>query len=293
MAIPWIPLLAAGAQLLGGALGTSSQQQESQSGSSIIDGTSSQSSLGSTTTNQTQNSTQTQTSNDVATGTTSEEVSRLDEATRGQLTAAVQNLLKTAGSSTDAVKAQIESIGTPGSKFDPDAYVAGMMKSATANASSDFGSGVNGIRSRIGANSGTNSAAALLEKRLQDSTTANLAGIESQARGQAAQLQQQDITSRAGALTTLASSQQNELSALLTQLLNAGQVSKGASKTENVGTTAGTTQSTGTESSTSQQDTKNITSQTTNSSSSGSANGREQDWSKVLSSAAGAITAKF
>ena len=293
MAIPWIPLLALGAQFLGGAMGKTSNQSSSEVTDSIIQGTTGQVSSGSNTTNQTQSGTTNQQSTDTGTGATSETVNRLDETTQALLTTQVQKLLSSGGAGTSAIKNQLESIGAPGAAFDPNAFVGGIMQSANANAGSDFGSGVNNIRSRIGANSGSNSMAALLEGKLQRDTTANLAGIESNARGTAAQIQQQDLTSRAGATAQLAGAEQTELQGLISSLLNATQRSTGASTTQNVGNTTQQTQQTATETGTQEQKTLGTTGQKTNSVTNANASGQEQDWTKLMENVGKMFSANF
>lgn len=293
MAIPWIPLLAMGAQFLGASMGKTSNQSQSEVTDSIIKGTTGQVSSGSSTTNQTQSGTQNQQSTDIGSGATSETVNRLDDQTQQMLTTQVQRLLGSGGAGTSAIKTQLESIGAPGATFDPNAFVAGIMQSANSNAASDFGSGVNNIRSRIGANSGTNSMAALLEGKLQRDTSANLAGIESNARGTAAQIQQQDLTSRAGATAQLAGAEQTELQGLISSLLNATQKSTGASTTQNTGTTNQQTQQVAKETGTQDQKIMGTTGQQTNSVTNANATGQEQDWTKLMDNIGKMFSASF
>lgn len=293
MAIPWIPLLTTGLQFLGASMGKQTNQQTSEVTNSIINGTTGQSMDATSTTNQQQNGTTNQVSQDVGSGRTSETVNRLDADTQAMLTTQVQRLLQSTGGGSAAIQGQLDSLSAPGSEFDANAFVGGIMQSANANAASDFGSGVNNIRSRIGANSGTNSMAALLEGKLQRDTAANLAGIESNARGTAAQIKQQDITSRAGAVTSLAGGQQNELQGLISSLLNATQTSQGTSNTQNTGTTNQTTSQTATETGTQRQNQLQTSQQTTNQTTNANGNAQEQDWTKFMDNIGKVFNAKF
>lgn len=270
MALPWIPLLTLGSQLLGGFLGN--QTSETTQQNSTTTGVTGQTSSLQSGTTQSQTSSGTSTGSETGAGT----VTRLDDATKSQLTDAVRGLLSDAGKGSTALQAELDRLSGTSSTFDPDAFVSGLMQSATARTNADLESGIGALGSRAGVNSGSNSAVALLESRLKSDAVANLAGIESNARGQAEQIRSANEANRAGAITSLAGGASAELSNLLSSLLQAGEQQ----------TTTAT--STGTESSTStaKEDTKQTqnqagtTQQTTVATGTGKT--QENDWASLL-----------
>lgn len=106
-----------------------------------------------------------------------------------------------------ALSSRIASVGaTPA--FDVDAYVDGIMASATSRANEGLESDVNNLASAVGSSGSGNSMVALLNNRLRNDTAANLAGIEADARlrGQTVRAQESSELSelaRSGADGTL------------------------------------------------------------------------------------------
>src|SRR5690606_11922623 len=136
MAIPWIPLLTLGTQLLGGIMGNQTSTTANQNSTTTgVTGTTS--GLESDTT---QNKT--------------DQVSRLDDTTKNQLTTTVQKLLADAGKGSSALQVELDRLTANPSTFDPNDFVEGLMSSARAKSTFDTQSTVGALGSRAGVNSG-------------------------------------------------------------------------------------------------------------------------------------------
>lgn len=122
---------------------------------------------------QTQTGTQTGTSNTTGTGQTSqiqESIRQLfSDQTLGQLDQLTQGLLTQQGAANAELNA-----------FDKDAFIAGGLGRAESRVESQLDEALGSMFSAIGGTSGTNSAAALLEQRMQTQAADELAGVESQ-----------------------------------------------------------------------------------------------------------------
>lgn len=351
--LPWIPLVQLGANLLGGVLGKTEKASGTSSAASneIIAGatnqsatttgsstqtqnqnssqTSNQSSTGSSSQNSTQNSNQniltegTQTSNQNTASTGTGAVSRLDDETKSMLTEKVQQLMSSAGAGTAAIQKQLADVSAQGNSFDADAFVKGIMASANNSAASELESGTNRTRSRIGAGSDTNSMAALLENKLQNSTKANLAGINASANQTAADITRTNSESKSSQIGALASGSDSALAGLLGNLLNASQTetntqnqaqtgtvvdntksnqtgtqtnnTTGTTQDNTSGTTTGTTNTTTQDNSTQTQNQSGTTGQTSSSSQTGAtkSNGQSNDWEGMIKGLSAAIGTTF
>jgi hypothetical protein len=95
------------------------------------------------------------------------------------------------------------------SDFDPAAFVANGMRAATARARTGLDESIGGILDAVGGRN--NSAAALLQERVNNDANSMLAGVESQLTGQAEEIRRNNLL----AGNTMASSQSDLLSNLL------------------------------------------------------------------------------
>ncbi len=289
MAVPWVPLLTLASSFLGPLFGNQTKESTQQnSTTNTLGGSTSTQALDST---GTQNVQQQQNSNDVTQGESEQVVNRLDSTTMQSLTTGVQKLLQDAGMGSSAIKAELDAITGNRSDFDPKAFVSGIMQSARAENDMAMEAGSNRIQGRTGVNTGTNSAAALLDAKLKRQGVANLAGIEANAVAQGEQIAADGVTSRAGAVTNLASGASNELSTMLTSLLNAGQTSKDVTKQVATGVTSGTTNQQTVESQKQKQD--SISTQKQDTIATGTGASSQHDWSKMFEGIGGILSAKF
>lgn len=220
-------------------------QTSSTSGSTQTSG----STTGSGSTTQEQNLSGTAESQSQTSGT----VKSFSDQLSGGLEAAISQLL---GGAND--RNTIESGIAKVNSFDADSYVANTVGSARALEEDKLGEQLAGVIDAIGGNN--NSAALLLQQRMANQSGANLAGIEAQARANAAGIQQGALGASAGALGTL-----NQLAAQLTTALKGGNVESTGTAIESqqtgqTGTTTGTSQ-TSEQTSQNQQTQQNTTSQ--------------------------------
>ena len=195
--------------------------------------------VGTQNTNSTQNQTQTGTQN--VTGTTaSQGVSRNDTsgASASQTTGTTAEQQKsTSKTYSDATLGALESrvqamLANPNlgqiqqfSDFDPAAYVRNGMSAATARAQTSVDEALGGIYDQIGGRN--NSAAALLQQRVQNDSNANLAGVNANLTGQAEEIRRQNLL--AGNTVTATSND------LVTNILAA--LKGGTTQTEGTGLT--------------------------------------------------------
>lgn len=278
MAVPWIPLLTIASQFLGPMLGNRTQEATQQNSSTTsLGGSTTQQAISST---GTQNTNQTQNSTDATTGESEQVVNRLDATTLGSLTQGVQKLLQDAGSGSAAIKAELDAITGAPSSFDSSKFVKGIMDSARSENDMALEAGSNRIQARTGVNTGTNSAAALLDAKLKRQGAASLAGIEANANATAEGIVRDNQTSRSGAITNLASGASNELSTMLTSLLNATQTSKDATKQQTVGNTTGSTATTTSEQQNQKQE--GVTTQKQDTVATGTGSSVNNDWQTAL-----------
>lgn len=154
---------------------------------------------------------------------TNQTTSRLDPATQALLTQKVQQLLNSAGSGQSAVAGQLSSVTAPGADFDPHAFVAGIMKAATSNATYDQESSLNKIASSTGGTADTNSAAALLSNRVRNATADNLAGVQADATARG----QEILKTHADTISGLAASQDQGLNTMIGALLQGQETTAG------------------------------------------------------------------
>lgn len=122
-------------------------------------------------------------------------------------------------------------------EFDANEFVNGIMQSATSQANDQLGESIRGAISNIGGSQRENSATALLANRMENATSASLAGTQSQA----VKTAQDIMTQRSGAVTAAGTGEQNALA----QILNAikGGESSTTGVTEDSRQQTGTTQS--------------------------------------------------
>jgi len=165
----------------------------------------------------------------------------------GNLEAAAQRLLGTVEDSVSRTAAGMNQLGG----FDPQQFVAQGMEGATGRIDSQLDEAVGSLFSSIGGTSGSNSAAALLEQRLQSDAASQLAGIESQLTAQGQDILRQNITASQG----LGNSQNALLDSILGVLRGATETTTGTSETTTSEATTGTQTQTGQQSTATQQDT--------------------------------------
>ena len=296
---PWASLLSIGANLLGGLFGNQTSQTATQNQNTNTIGTQGQKSdtTGTSATTQTQTGSTTQKNDQASTtdtdqnqsGTQTQNTSRLDSTTLATLTQQVQSLLGSAGAGKKAVDAQLGNVSSTANAFDPKAYVKGIMAAATSNANDTLDSGVNALKSNIGAGGDTNSAAALLENKLRNSTNASLAGVKSQATADASSIQ----SSQSSQISSLGTASDASLNSLITSLLNAKETQSGVSTSGTKGVTTGTTvgSTTGTTADTTkanttqsqQQNTAATSAQTIKDVTNQSGDKNNQDWTSIFS----------
>lgn len=300
--IPWIPILSTGASLLGSLFGNQKNQSQSENSNTL--GTSTvlgQTKLNSSTT---QNTNQQQTSSQQSGQSSTEQVNttqqqtgvtnRLDSETLGSLTDAVRQALsgKAVGAGGQAAAARLSEVQNTGAEFDADAYVRGIMEQTSSRLNSDLESGGNKIKSTVGARGGTNSAAALLEAKLNQQGAAELAGVNSQAVATAAEIKRQEQESKTGQITNLAAQTDSQIGNILGALLQAtetqSQTAVGSQGTvgSTAGTTTGSTSTTGstTETTSQTQDQKQATNSAESTIGSIKANSGSTNWSDFFTS---------
>lgn len=103
-------------------------------------------------------------------------------------------------------------------EFDSDKFVRGVMDAATSTIGSKLTSDVNGLVSSTGGSTGGNSAAALLAGKLRNEASANLAGVNSSAQAQAAEIESNLAQSKTSQLTGITQGLDASLASLLSAL---------------------------------------------------------------------------
>lgn len=276
MAIPWLPIISAGASLLGSLFGNQTSDKEKvNSNTATTAGTTGQTKMDSST-NQTSTQNQVQNSNQQSSQDTAEEqatkqygsVQRLDTATLTALTQAVQSALGGATVGKDAATQRLSQISGGNDQFDADAYVKGITGAAKSQLDQDVESGGNQIASRTGARASSNSATALLQSKLNRAAVDQLGGIKQDATARAEEIRRAREESKTGQITNLAASTDNSVQGLLAALLQSTETSQQTGnqigKSNTVGSTVGTTgtTTTGTINETANQEQKQIGTQT-------------------------------
>lgn len=240
------PLLTLGSTFLGSLFGkndnTTTVDNKNSTTQSVADSTAGGTSSTSQTGTTSQNTTASTTGN-TATNTNESQnqdvsgnVSRLDDTTKNLLTGKVQSLLGSIDSSSSAIDSAIQKM-QGGTSFDAEAFVSGIAKQAQANATGQLEADTSKMLNHVGADSDTNSAAALLKARLLSDSASNVAGITSQAQLTAAQITGQN----ADTLTKLTTAKSADTNQLLGNLLNAGQTEKQLTSGVTSGATGTTT----------------------------------------------------
>ncbi len=299
--IPWLPILTVGSQLLGTLFGNNENKSENVNSTTAgtVAGTTKQ--VASTDTTQTQN----QTSNQTSAQTSAEQqqtagsadVSRLDSQTLMQLTQQVRDLMAGSAGSDAAVQQQLSEVSAPGSAFDSDAYVQGVMAAATDTINSDLASNIGQIESRSGGSRRSNSASALLAGKLRNQAGAQLAGVNADARARAAELKRTASESKTGQITNLASQTDQKVAALLGSLLQASekQTQTGTANTtgQTGGTTTGNTATTTVESTDSTQEQTQAQQTTQQTKSTGSSSTNELNFKDMFTKIGDILTASF
>ncbi len=313
MAIPWIPILTLGANLLGGLLGKSESKSESGTENTTQSGTgvTSNTAQSATTQNQTQNQNTTQTSQQTGTeiqnGSSSSvgtgSVSRLDANTMSLLTSQVQRLLESSGTGDAAAKQRLSEITQSGSDFDVNKFVDGIMTSANDTVRDKLGSDMAVMAGSVGASGRSNSNVALLNGRLKTQAASNLAGINADAVAKGTQIKQSLDESKTAQIGALSQSTDSGLNGILnsllqaseTQVQNQNQLTNQSGSTQTGGVTTGNTNTvgvtTGTEKTNQVQ--SQTTAQQTNTNSSGKASGNATDMTKMFSSLGDILKTQF
>lgn len=219
-----------------------------------------------------QNSSQTQTQN--SSGTTSASRREFSDGFLRQLELATAEALKTSNQNTDTLQKQLGKVQgatlgpgyTVDLSFNPDTFVNSIVGSARDAIQRGTTQNVNKIAANTGGSASGNSAAALLASRVANEGATNLAGIEGQARGQAAEISranealrlegkvqgnQQNLAlleSQTQQMTGIASTVDASLTALL-NALKGGETAQDVTNNENTtiqsnGTTTGSVQGT-------------------------------------------------
>lgn len=254
MSIPWIPILSAGAGLLGSLFGDNKNTNQSEnSATSTTEAQTNKTSLDATTT---QNTTQTQQSNQASNQASTQDVNgltteqqtgaltRLDATTLDLLTQAVQKGL---GSDNDlqVLRQRMSELSGNTPAFDSEGYINSIMSSARNDVAGQVESATGSVQGRVGANGRSNSAAALLEAKIKNQGAATLAGIQGDAQAKAEELSRARQESTTGQITNLAAQTDAGSANLLNALLSAkeSQTSVGttAQNQNTVGSTSGTT----------------------------------------------------
>lgn len=87
--------------------------------------------------------------------------------------------------------------------FDPNAFVTGIVQQANAKQNMQLEQALNGLNNASGGTVGSNSMSALLAQRLAGDAAANTAGIQASATGTAQDILRQNLTSSAGAMSSV------------------------------------------------------------------------------------------
>jgi len=271
--IEWIPLIGAGASLLGSLFGNQKDTDKTENSSSQTSTASTAKVAGSNATTQTQNQVQNQNSVQNSTQDTAQDqlssqvgqTTRLDEDTVGLLTKIVQDSLSGGiNQGSEAAKLRLREIQNTSGAFDSDKYVKGIMGAAESAIGESTKTAKNIAESRVGARTTSNSAAALLAGKIDRAAGAELGGIRAQAEATAAELQRSKEESKTGQITQLAANTNADVSAILGALLQAGEKSTlSANQTGKTIMSGGTTGNTST--TTQQQMAENSTQQQTQS----------------------------
>lgn len=220
---------------------------QSTAGAKSSSTTGSQSSQGSSDTTSSQSSQNT--------GTTTGQGSQVEQTIRelfssgvmGGLEGAASQLLDTVGATVNRTSQGMSELGG----FNPEEFVAKGMAGATSRVNSQLDEAVGSLFSSIGGTSGSNSAAALLEQRLQGDAASQLAGIESQLVGQGEEIQRANLTAAQG----LGDSQNALMQSILGALRGATETTTGVSETTTTEANQNTQTQTGQQSTATQQDT--------------------------------------
>lgn len=205
-----------------GVEATAGQTATSSTGTSNL----SSSSTGTSTT------TQNQSTNTTQTGKTTQQ--SFSDALAGGIESSIQGLLGDLGETASTLSSGIDNLGN----FNADAFIQGVMQQAQAQQQSQLDQSINGLIDTIGGTPQSNSMSALLAGKLTNESAANLAGIRSQATGQAEDIMRQNLGAQAGAMASV-----NDLIPAIIQAFKGGNVT-GTSVAEEIANLigSGTTQ---------------------------------------------------
>jgi hypothetical protein len=138
-----------------------------------------------------------------------------------QLELVARDALGSQAQTADVLRNELTSIANNPIDFDADAFVKGVTDSARTAAMYKLDSDINATVSATGGSTSGNSAAALLANRLRNETGANLAGINANARGTAAQIESGLQANRVQSITGITDSVDKSLTSLLAALRGA------------------------------------------------------------------------
>lgn len=196
---------------LAGEQQTATTGMQSSTGSTSTTGSQSTTQSGTTTQNQTQSGTE----SGRQTGTTT----TLGADVQAALSDRVKAILA-GGVGNDSINALSSAIAGRTNSFNPDSAVANIVAGARNRGEQTLQESNSAFASRVGGTANTNSMAALMAARGRNDLEANLAGIEGQARLQAEQTANQNLTAASGAQGQVA-----EIAAQLGSVLKGGSTS--------------------------------------------------------------------
>jgi len=196
---------------IGGGAGSKTNQSGNQSSTQNVTGNQSQSTAGSQSANRREYS----------------------DAFLQQLELITRDALGSSAYGADALRTTLDDIQKNPVDFDADAFVKGVTDSARTAATYKTDADINATVSATGGSTSGNSASALLANRIKNETAANLAGINSNARGTAAQIESGLQANRVSSITGITDSVDRSLTSLLAAL-RGGEVQQDTTSKENM-----------------------------------------------------------
>lgn len=177
---------------------------------------------------QSTNSSGSQTQNQTVTGNQSQSTAGSQSANRRefsdgflqQLELIARDALGSNAQTSSTLRDALQTASAP-VDFDADAYIKGVTDSARTAGQIKLAGDINSTVSATGGSTSGNSASALLANRLATETSANVAGINAQARGNAAQIESELNKNRVQSITGITDSVNSNLTSLLAALRGA------------------------------------------------------------------------
>lgn len=214
-------------QTVAGTQNTSSNQNQTTTGTSKTQST------GTSTTGTSSDQTQNTTGVQKQTGVTTNFDAKTLEALGGNIGEFINKILGSGAASPDAATKELGS-------FNPEDFINKTMAAAQASTADQVGQATRGVTSLIGGNADENSMTALLDAKIKNDAAANLGGVAAKAQSDAQAIEAQ----RAGVVSGAGASASNALAQVLNAL-------KGGTQTTTADTTnVASTGTTGTNTST-------------------------------------------